>query len=347
MKKKELGQFYTTNSAYIFEGLLDIFPEGSTVIDAYSGNWDLLNLVKDSHPVEAYDIDPKVEGTIEQDTLLNPPDFQGKWVLTNPPYLAVNKTNNKTLFQKHGLDDLYKISLKTSLKCAGGAVVIPLNFFSNDRSIIREEFLKTFRIIRLNIFEEQVFDDTTYTVCSFSFVREPGLKEQEIDTYFYPLKEYRKITLSSDYNYMFGGDFFFPMLKENTLKITRLTKGGLPNSNLFLRAIDTGSNNGRISLSLKEPFFGIKSDRTFATIVFPEDMNNVPEWDQLRICEEFNKLIEDKRKKYRSLFLTNFRNSSKAYSRKRIGFDLAYGIISYIIRTKFPHLLPNKNKALF
>jgi hypothetical protein len=41
--------------------------------------------------------------------------------------------------------------------------------------------------------------------------------------------------------------------------------------------------------------------------------------------------LNENREKYNSLFLTNFRNSTKAYSRKRISFDVAYKLISWII----------------
>jgi len=34
---------------------------------------------------------------------------------------------------------------------------------------IRNEFFKTFDIVNLNIFEKQVFKDTSYQICSFSF----------------------------------------------------------------------------------------------------------------------------------------------------------------------------------
>ena len=54
--------------------------------------------------------------------------------------------------------------------------------------------------------------------------------------------------------------------------------------------------------------------------------------EQLIIINEFNRIIEHYRGKYNSLFLTNFRNSTKLYSRKRISFNVAYKLISYIIK---------------
>ena len=49
---------------------------------------------------------------------------------------------------------------------------------------------------------------------------------------------------------------------------------------------------------------------------------------------KFNEKIESYRTKYNSLFLTNYRESSKNYSRKRISFDLAYNIIAQILEEK-------------
>jgi len=70
IKKQKLGQFYTTNSKYITTNLLDIFPQDSIVVDPFSGNWDLLNLLdKNIYTIEAFDIDPKNNDTIKRDML--------------------------------------------------------------------------------------------------------------------------------------------------------------------------------------------------------------------------------------------------------------------------------------
>jgi hypothetical protein len=50
----------------------------------------------------------------------------------------------------------------------GGILIIPLNFWSSIRLSdieLRKVFLEKYDVILLNIFEEQVFDDTTYTIC--------------------------------------------------------------------------------------------------------------------------------------------------------------------------------------
>jgi len=170
--KKELGQFYTTNAKYITQDLLN-FPKDVTVIDPFAGNWDLLNLLENDKI--GYDIDVKNKETINRDTLLNPINYKNKWIITNPPYLARNKSNNKVLYNKYGLDDLYKIAVKTLIGSEGGLLILPINFFSSEDNVVRKEFLKQYEVKRVNVFLESVFNDTSYTVCSFFYKKKKSL----------------------------------------------------------------------------------------------------------------------------------------------------------------------------
>jgi hypothetical protein len=52
---------------------------------------------------------------------------------------------------------------------------------------------------------------------------------------------------------------------------------------------------------------------------------------QKEIVDEFNKRLNKFREETNSLFLPNYRNSTKLMSRKRISFDFAYDLISNII----------------
>ena len=109
MLKTNLGQFYTTNYDYILQNML--IPAGvSTIIEPFAGNCDLLNFINDKnkYTIELYDIDPKCDNTIQRDTLKDPPTYDNKFVLTNPPYLARNKNKNKELYEKYNCNDLYK-----------------------------------------------------------------------------------------------------------------------------------------------------------------------------------------------------------------------------------------------
>ena len=175
-KKSLLGQFYTKNFSYIFEGF-KVFDGIKNIIEPFAGSGDLLNFVdRDYYNIECYDIDPKKDYIEERDTLLNPPDYKDKFVITNPPFLARNKCKDKTLFDKYGVNDLYKCFIKELVnnKCLGGIIILPLNFWCSIRKMdikLREMFLSVYQIEKLNIFEEKVFDDTTYSICPFLFKR--------------------------------------------------------------------------------------------------------------------------------------------------------------------------------
>ena len=170
-KKSALGQFNTTRKNYILEGM-EKFVKDKHWIDPCAGDGDLLSWanVNGALSIEGYDIDSsKVNDLIKhRDSLANPPDFSGKFGIINPPYLARNKCEDKSLYDKYDQDDLYKISILTTAAngCEGGIFIIPLNFLSSAYSnSIRDIFFKNYRIVYCKIFEETVFDDTDYTVC--------------------------------------------------------------------------------------------------------------------------------------------------------------------------------------
>jgi len=113
-----------------------------------------------------------------------------------------------------------------------------------------------------------------------------------------------------------------------------LTKKNLDklNTNILVKCIDDNNNN-KISLSfVKDKDIYIdntpnQSARTYATLIIdpPIDVEK-----QKMIIEKFNDFLEDHRKKYNSLFLTNYRES-KDIARKRISFELVYSIVEYIL----------------
>ncbi len=112
MNKQHLGQFYTTQYAYIFQDM-KIPADVSLIIEPFTGKGDLLPLLTDQQRAMArlYDIDPKMEGVEVRDTLSNPPRYKDAFVLTNPPYLARNKNPVKDVYDKYGQNDLYKCFL--------------------------------------------------------------------------------------------------------------------------------------------------------------------------------------------------------------------------------------------
>ena len=161
--KKTKGQFYTTNASYILSGISIPLTNVSKIVEPFAGKGDLIDWIKETGckiPVISYDIDPKRPDIVKQDTLLCPPDYKDALVITNPPYLARNKSSDKHIYEMYNTNDLYKCFLKTISDCAGGIILIPAGFFLSPREIdavCRAEFMKQFRIIKVKYFEETVF----------------------------------------------------------------------------------------------------------------------------------------------------------------------------------------------
>lgn len=321
-KKKNLGQFYTKNSSYIIKDLIEVFPKESVIIDPFCGDWDLLKLVDREHFVIGYDIDPKSEKVNKQNTLLEVPCYENKWVITNPPYLARNKSDDKKLFDLYKLDDLYKISMKTLEEVEGGVLIVPLNFFSNDDIAFRKWFLTRFQVEKVYVFEEPVFEDTTYNVCSFSFRK--GVAEKVIFETI-PSNETIEIFLNEETDFTIGNEIFH--LPQSKVKIRRILIGEeKQGKHLFINALD--KRQEKIKIEVKDIYFGKNTDRCFASVELDKEFNE----EQLsKIAEVANERLNFYRKKYGSLFLTNYRD----FGRKRISFELAYLFIRHAIYLLF------------
>jgi len=336
--KQTLGQFFTTNYQYILQGMT-IPSNVSTIIEPFTGNGDLLNFIdRNRYLIECYDIDPKKEYVICRDTILNPPIYTNKFLLTNPPYLARNKSPNKLLFDKYDVNDLYKCFIKeiTNNILIGGIIIIPLNFWSSIRINdidIRKRFLEIYNVLRLNIFEEQVFNDTTYTVCSFQFELRTNNDDNIIKTYIYPSNSTLDVLLNETNNYMIGGEIY-KLPRSGQYKITRLTTKNkdMPSTNIFVKCIDDNENSriGLTYVSDNNKYIDETPNstaRTFCTLII-EPMINLNMQKQL--INKVNNYLNEQRCKYHSLFLTNYRES-KDIARKRISFDLIYSLVEYVL----------------
>lgn len=130
---------YTTKAQEICANLIKYIPENAVLVEPFVGDGNLTSLFP-NHFWERYDIEEK-PNAIKQNTLLQPPIYLGKWVITNPPYLAKNKAKEKTIFNKYDVDDLYKATLLSILDCEGGILIIPTNFITDERTgVVRKKF---------------------------------------------------------------------------------------------------------------------------------------------------------------------------------------------------------------
>jgi len=366
-KKRSLGQFFTTNSDQILQGFGE-FVVNKEVVDPFAGNQDLLNWSRNNKckKVKGFDFDKKqVDGknVFFNDSINSPKDY--KFICTNPPYLHKNKASveikEKFFFGTNSnFEDLYQVSISSILNCEEGIIIVPLNFLCAENSRkIREIFFDKFEIVKLNIFSEQVFDDTTYNVVSFYFKKKQKLSNKNIvDATIFPENKKIKLTLEKKCCWQFGGEFIYKIKNvKNDLGIFRLTEEYLDSGEyeveialqnikdkkiqkisddikkllekniLFLRAID--SKNGK-KIQLEDirkykisALVGKNTSRNMAHLIFKKEVSID---EQIELMKKFNDELSVNREKYCSFFLTNFRDNN----RKRISFDLAYKFLNLI-----------------
>ena len=338
INKKKYGQFYTTNYDYILQNLK--IPDNiNNIIEPFAGNGDLLNFIKNTgKKIECYDIEPKKSNIIKRDTLLKPPDYNDKFVITNPPYLARNKSKDKIIFDKYNQNDLYKcfiINLINS-NLIGGILIIPLNFWCSIRKNdieLRKKFLTKYNIITLNIFEEKVFNDTSYTICSFQF-QNINLSENNIQTNcnIYPKNKKIVFKLNKENNFTFGGHIY-NLIQNKNIKIERLTKNNKNSdfiTKILVKCIDDNDKN-KIKLEIiDKPYIDNTpklSARSYASLII-KPLIDIEK--QKKLCIDFNNYLNKEREQYNSLFLTNYRESN-SIARKRISFTLVFKIVNYLL----------------
>lgn len=337
-QKTAYGQFYSTRVDYLLRGHKPP-KETDIVVEPFVGQGDLLKwqLLRTSK-YECFDIYPKIEKCTKQNTLTHPPVYKDKFVLTNPPYLAMNHSERKTIYQKWSEDDLYKCFIRSILQennmPKSGIIIVPANFWCSIRNgdcQLRADFLKYYNVNRVNIYEESVFEDTSYMVCSFSFTKRAHVATTAesfvIKFIMYPEKKPILVDVHKKHNWRIGGEIYY---LPQTLKFN-VGRSNTPNTRLHILAIDSGTQMGRIRMVYDpDVIYTDLSSRSFATLnIHPK----VSIATQKRIETVFNEYLEKQRKKYHSMFLTNYRES-KEYARKRISFELVYQIVNCILRER-------------
>jgi hypothetical protein len=330
--KKERGQFYTKNSDYILDGF--ILPPGVDIIEPFAGQGDLIDWIDPHRKIISYDIEPKRGDIIQRDTLLDPPDYSNSWIITNPPFLARNKSKDKVYFDMYNTNDLYKCFIHSINSCLGGIFIIPAGFFLSPRNIdvvCRNNFLSKYRLLKVKYFEETVFSDTTTTVVAFSFEKskEP-LTEQTVVWQMMPSGTEKQATMKKSNDWIIGGEIYkLPVSRH--IKISRHVHGQSTDNttSLTLCALDSGRVS-RIRLDYRPGYIYPAKDcsRSYATINITGVVLSPEQQQQLSLA--FNEYIENFRQQTSSLFLPQYRES-KEYSRKRIPFDLAYRLINYLL----------------
>lgn len=344
LKKNRLGQFYSTKADYLFQGLF-LETNIKKIIEPFAGDLHLGKylepfLTENPHiGIEYYDLIPKHSNIQARDTLLCPPDYSKAWVVTNPPFLARNKNTEKTYYQKYNQNDLYKCFLISLIEgnCLGALLIIPLNFWCSSRQIdvsMRQTFLQHYTVEKLNIFEEAVFDDTSYTVCSFKCIKKPipSSISQTIPTMVYPSQ--KKLSLVLQSTPIIGLDIYHlpTSTKHRISRAISKNKDSPGLTNIVIKCIDD-NRESRICAKIVEnkdryidETIGSKR-RSYLTLVIEPPISLC---QQNKLVSSFNDTLEKYRDLYHSLFLTNYRES-KDIARKRISFRLVFKICGFLI----------------
>jgi len=371
MTKTQLGQFFTTNSGYILQGL-EGFVKNREIIDPFAGNQDLFNWAKKNKckKITGFDFDKKYtddKNVFLNDSINSPKKY--KFVLTNPPYLHKNKAN-KEVKEKFfsgihsSFEDLYQVSIYSILNSEEGILIVPLNFICAENSRkIRNLFFEKFKIVKLNVFSQQVFEDTTYNVISFYYKKKNNFEDKnKISATIFPEKKKISFVIERKSGWQLGGNFVNQVKNaKNYLEVFRLTedllksgkyevkmalqnikeiknynihenvKNILERNILLLRAIDS-KNGKKIQLEDIRKYgilglVGKNTSRNMAHIIFGQ---KIPVREQENLIREFNQELNQNRKKYFSFFLTNFRDNG----RKRISFDFTYKFLNYLYEQK-------------
>lgn len=331
LRVKMNTKHYTSNYKYILQG---IYPEychiyeDYKIIEPFAGDCDLVNIFENcQYSLYDIDIDNCQYKIKKRDTLLNRPSYKNKFVITNPPYLARNKSDDKTIFNLYKTDDLYKCFIKSIKDVEGGILILPLNFITSIKRSdceLRGWFLDRFKILRLNIFQHKTFERTNISICSFIFVKRNTVKHRySINTYLIDEDQSIKLRFYKKYNYIIGGQIY--NLKGKT-KVRRYVNDsnidGYYFNNINLKCID--SNSDKIRIFKSNDIYGKISDRCYCTILMNIKLSKT---QRDTIILKFNTVLNDYRERYNSLFLSSYRE----FQRKRISFTLAFNLLSYIV----------------
>lgn len=369
MSKKQLGQFFTTNSDHILAGMSK-FVRDKDITDPFAGAGDLIRWAREhgAKTVSGYDIDDSLidnKTIFKNDTLISPKAY--KFVITNPPYLNINKASSATkekYFSNSSFEDLYQISLASIMDSDEGIFIVPINFLSAENSEnIRRKFFSKFVIDHFNYFTYRVFADTTYNVIAAHYRKKRKSEESSLvaqANIFYQDagNKYRPICLDEEYGWAIGREHIDPILKARNMGIYRLEEKHLkPGSHevrvawthtkdirnlrvskdaaemlkrniILLKAIDSGSVNGQIAL------VDMRQHEISGLVSIPTSRHMIqlimPDNVSLSEQEKLIGLFNGKFNDLRSQTLSLFLTNYRDKNRKRVGFDFVYKMLSYL-----------------
>jgi len=318
--KQEKGQFFTKNAPDLLQRYIH-HVKGKVVIDPFAGEWDLLDyaLSEGASEVIAFDINPQREETFRQNTLLEPPDFENKFLLVNPPYLRSNKNKDKKAYEIWHQNDLYKCHIASFAgKTEEGIMILPTNFLSESERKIRDLFFSMYNITECDYYYYSVFPNVTTGIIVFHFVKNNSKVKRFKCRVHYSVEDIQEIEvcLESEYGWRHGKEFFDYIKGYNKTirKWTGKEDGYL--TNIVVGLLDKGKWNQGLSYNNGPPI--VCGEKAFTTyqMILDEELDKDT---QIKIVELFNERMSYFRKKYHGLFLSNYMGAyQKIYSKTMI-----------------------------
>ena len=305
-QQQKLGQYFTTNSDAMLEGFESLVV-GKHVIDPFAGQKDLLHWAERNGAASAQgcDLVPQSSDIVCNDSLKNPPDYTGLMVVSNPPYLSRNKCkHDKSVFAQWGQNDYYKCHLASLANCDQAIVIVPANFFCESSARARERLFETHSITRAKFWTEPAFDDATVSVAVFHIVKKTK-PLQDFSCLILPENTEIRMTLRRENSYLHG-DTFFDYIRNARDIVAVKTDVGMPapNTNLVVGLLDNGKWRSGISYNTGEPVYTNPKSFTTYQLTLPE--YTLTEAQQQRIAGLFHRRLTEFRKKYHSMFLSNY-----------------------------------------
>lgn len=197
----------------------------------------------------------------------------------------------------------------------------------NNLKKIRNDFLNKYNIKCLNIFEKQTFDYTTQSVITLVFINKIyPLVNQTIHLYK-SNDDIIDININ-DFNYILNFDIYNNYLCNNSKIIVKRNYNA---DDLIVSDIKVSLIDPKIEAYIDTLNKNIQdkiTDRSFMRLCFNEKFDIQQE---IKICELFNKTINELRIKTHSLVLTSYRE----YNRKRLTFEEVYVLMIYVINELF------------
>lgn len=317
--KQSLGQFFTTNSDYILSGYEHLI-QGKDVVDPFSGGWDLLSWANraGANTLSAYDIEPVMDNTIKNDSLVNPPTYAGRFVVSNPPYLACNKCKiDKSVYSQWGQDDYYKCHLASLFPndCSEGIFILPSNFLSESNAKARTMLLQNYTIVSGKYWKEKVFDDATTGICVIHIKKEQR-EIHEFPLMMYPENVTVNVTLEKRYGYLHGKDFFDYIAGAPTFDLIKTDVGmPAPNTRIVVGLLGAGKFPFGISYNEGEPVFCKPKSFTTYQLTIPGLV--LTEKQQRDAVNLFQEKLNYFQEKYYGMFLANYMGADQKILSRR------------------------------